>query len=129
MGCTLGDPQENERISLRLDPEDLELIDEFLAESNEFSNRSQLARAAIRAYIELRGQRLPSKRSNEVLVQLPPLVLDTIRSLVEEGVYLSTEDAVVDSTRRELLHTGHVEDLKRDAHAQRRHTLRVMPKD
>ena len=77
----MTDPLEGERITLRLDTEDLKLIDDFIANSNEFSNRSQLTRAAIRAYVEMRagGAEGTSSKPNEIMVQLPPLVLDTIR--------------------------------------------------
>ncbi len=45
------DTLENERITLRLDAETLKMIDEFIESSNEFTNRSQLARAAMRSYV------------------------------------------------------------------------------
>lgn len=111
---------ENERITLRLDAETLKLLDEFIDESNEFTNRSQLARAAVRAYIELRaGGTEGTNRPNEILVQIPPLVLDTIKQLVAEGVYSSVSEAVADSARHEFLHEEHVEGLKKDANQQR----------
>lgn len=117
----MTDPLEGERITLRLDAEDLKLIDDFIETSNEFSNRSQLARAAVRAYIEMRagGTEGTTSKPNEIVVQLPPLVLDTIRQLVAEGVYTSISDAVADCARHEFLHTEHVEGLKKDANAQR----------
>lgn len=123
----LTEGSENERISLRLDADDLCLIDEFIAESNEFSNRSQVARAAIRAYIESRcgsTERAP----NEILVTLPPLVLDTVRHLIEQGVYNSISEAVADCTRHEFLHDGHLEDMKRDANRMRKAAMELMLK-
>jgi len=126
----MSDPEENERITLRLDAEDLTLIDEFIASSNEFSNRSQLARAAIRAYVEARAGGVDGtagKKANEVVVQLPLLVLDTIAHLVAEGVYTSTSEAVSDASRHQFLHAEHVEMLKKDA-TQQRSALKVVPK-
>jgi Arc/MetJ-type ribon-helix-helix transcriptional regulator len=116
----MSDPVENERITIRLDADDLRLIDEFVASSNEFSNRSQLARAAVRAYIELRvgGAEGRNSKPNEMLVQIPPLVLETIKQLVGEGVYSSVSEAVADSARHEFLHKEHVEGLKKDANQQ-----------
>lgn len=115
----MSDPLESERITIRLDADDLKLIDEFIANSNEFSNRSQLARAAVRAYIELRvGGADGNSKPNEMLVQIPPLVLETIRQLVAEGVYSSVSEAVADSARHEFLHKEHVEGLKKDANQQ-----------
>jgi metal-responsive CopG/Arc/MetJ family transcriptional regulator len=126
----MSDPLENERITLRLDAEDLKLIDEFISGSNEFSNRSQLARAAIRAYVEARtgtSEGTTGKKQNEVVVELPPLVLDTIAHMVAEGVYSSLSEAVADCARHQFLHADHVEALKKDA-TQQRSALKVVPK-
>ena len=118
---------ENERITLRLDGETLKQMDEFIDTSNEFTNRSQLARAAVRAYIEMReGGAEGTNKPNEILVQIPPLVLDTIRQLVAEGVYSSVSEAVADCTRHEFLHVEHVEGLKKDAN-QQRSAFKVVP--
>ncbi len=114
----MSDPSESERITLRLDADDLKLIDDFIAGSNEFSNRSQLARAAVRAYIEMRAGGSEGTKPNEIVVQLPPLVLESIKQLVAEGVYNSVSDAVADCTRHEFLHKEHVEGLKREANQQ-----------
>ncbi|OGS43677.1 MAG: hypothetical protein A3K76_04480 [Euryarchaeota archaeon RBG_13_57_23] len=118
---TMSDPLESERITIRLDADDLKLIDEFISNSNEFSNRSQLARTAVRAYIEMRaGAGEGTKgRPNEIVVQMPLLVLDTIRQLVSEGVYSSVSEAIADAARHEFLHEEHVEGLKKDANEQR----------
>jgi len=111
---------ENERITLRLDAETLKMIDEFIESSNEFTNRSQLARAAMRAYVEMRaGGSEGTSTPNEILVQLPALVLDTVKHLVAEGVYTSISEAVADSARHEFLHEEHVQGLKKDANQQR----------
>ena len=117
----MSDPLESERITIRLDADDLKLIDEFISNSNEFSNRSQLARTAVRAYIEMRaGAGEGTKgRPNEIVVQMPLLVLDTIRQLVSEGVYSSVSEAIADAARHEFLHEEHVEGLKKDANEQR----------
>jgi Arc/MetJ-type ribon-helix-helix transcriptional regulator len=118
---------ENERITLRLDTETLKLLDEFISDSNEFTNRSQLARAAVRAYIEMRaGGTESTNRPNEILVQIPPLVLDTIKQLVAEGVYSSVSEAVADSARHEFLHEEHMDGLKKDAN-QQRSAFKVVP--
>ena len=118
---------ENERITLRLDAETLRMIDEFIQSSNEFTNRSQLARAAMRAYVEVRaGGTEGTNKPNEILVQLPPLVLDTVKHLVAEGVYSSVSEAVADSARHEFLNEEHVQGLKKDAN-QQRSAFKVVP--
>jgi len=123
----MTDMLENERITLRLDAETLRMIDEFIESSNEFTNRSQLARAAMRAYVEVRaGGTEGTNRPNEILVQLPPLVLDTVKHLVAEGVYSSVSEAVADSARHEFLNEEHVQGLKKDAN-QQRSAFKVVP--
>jgi Arc/MetJ-type ribon-helix-helix transcriptional regulator len=118
---------ESERITLRLDAETLKMIDEFIVGSNEFTNRSQMARAAMRAYVEMRaGGSEGTSKPNEILVQLPPLVLDTVKHLVDEGVYSSVSEAIADSARHEFLHEEHVQGLKKDAN-QQRSAFKVVP--
>jgi Arc/MetJ-type ribon-helix-helix transcriptional regulator len=123
----MTDMLENERITLRLDAETLKMIDEFIESSNEFTNRSQLARAAMRAYVEMRaGGTESTTKPNEILVQLPPLVLDTVKHLVVEGVYSSVSEAVADSARHEFLNEEHVQGLMKDAN-QQRSAFKVVP--
>ena len=120
---------ENERISLRLGPEELRMLDDFLAESNEFSNRSQLARAAIKSFIEKDGGSTEERAPNEVLVVLPPLVLDTIKHLVEQGIYSDLSEAVADCTRHEFLNKESLEELKKSGNQGRKATMQVVPRD
>lgn len=135
-GCKPGwdaqlsdEANENERISLRLGPEELRLIDEFIAENSEFSNRSQLARAAIRAYIENRCGGTEEKRApNEILVTLPPLILETIKHMIDQGLYSDISEAVADCTRHQFLHEDRLEELKRDGN-QLNKPMQVVPKD
>jgi metal-responsive CopG/Arc/MetJ family transcriptional regulator len=125
----MPDPLENERITLRLDADELRLMDEFIVSSREFSNRSQLARTAISIYIESRagGEEGTIRKANEVVVQLPPLVLDTIAHLVAEGMYSNISEAVADCARHQFIHEEHVESIKKDA-VQQRSALKVVPK-
>lgn len=121
---------ENERITLRLDSDILKLMDEFVAGSREFSNRSQLARAAVSAYLEAKvagaDEGMPRK-PNEVVVELPPLVFDTVAHLVDEGIYSSISEALADCARHQFLHEEHVESVKKDA-IQQRSAMKVVPK-
>lgn len=126
----MNDTHENERISLRLGPEELRLIDDFIAESNEFSNRSQLARAAIKAYIEGGSGGTPEETApNDVLVTLPPLVLETVGHLIEQGVYSSISEAVADCARHEFLHAEQLSELKRDGNQLKKAPMQLVPKD
>jgi Arc/MetJ-type ribon-helix-helix transcriptional regulator len=120
---------ENERISLRLGPEELRMIDDFLAESEEFSNRSQLARAALRAFIDKGSGSSEERAPNEVLVVLPPLVLETIKHLIDQGIYSNMSEAVADSTRHEFLHKESLEELKKVGNQSKKTTMQVVPRD
>ena len=120
---------ENERISLRLGPEELRLIDDFLAESKEFSNRSQLTRAAIKSFIEKGEGSNEVRAPNEVLVVLPPLVLETIKHLVEQGIYSDISEAVADCTRHEFLHKESLEELKKIGNQGKKPAMQVVPRD
>ncbi|MEM4233382.1 MAG: ribbon-helix-helix domain-containing protein, partial [Thermoplasmata archaeon] len=67
-----------------------------------------------------------TSKPNEIVVTLPPLVLDTVRQLVAEGVYSSVSEAVADAARHEFLHEEHIEGLKKDAN-QQRGAFKVVP--
>jgi Arc/MetJ-type ribon-helix-helix transcriptional regulator len=83
---------ENERITLRLEKENLELIDAFLKESTSHANRSQLVRDAVQAYIQTIRE-----GGNAITIRIPRYYLDLIDRLVADGYFLSREHAIVRS--------------------------------
>jgi len=83
---------ENERITLRLEKENLELLDAFLKENTSFGNRSQLVREAVQAYIQTIRE-----GGNVVSIRIPRYYLDLIDRLVADGYFLSREHAIVRS--------------------------------
>ena len=83
---------ENERITLRLEKENLELLDGFLKENSSFGNRSQLVREAVQAYIQTIRE-----GGNTITLRLPRYYLDLIDRLVADGYFLNREHAVVRS--------------------------------
>lgn len=83
---------ENERITLRLEKENLELIDEFLAANPSYKNRSQLCRDAVQSFIESVTQ-----GGNTVQLRVPRRYLDLIDHFVADGYFLSREHAIVRS--------------------------------
>ncbi|HKW43917.1 MAG TPA: ribbon-helix-helix domain-containing protein [Thermoplasmata archaeon] len=83
---------ENERITLRLEKENLELLDAFLKENTSFGNRSQLVREAVQAYIQTIRE-----GGNAVTIRIPRYYLDLIDRLVADGYFLSREHAIVRS--------------------------------
>jgi len=83
---------ENERITLRLEKENLELIDAFLKENTSHGNRSQLVREAVQAYIQTIRD-----GGDRVTIRIPRYYLDLIDRLVADGYILSREHAIVRS--------------------------------
>jgi Arc/MetJ-type ribon-helix-helix transcriptional regulator len=83
---------ENERITLRLEKENLELIDAFLKENTSHGNRSQLVREAVQAYIQAIRD-----GGDRVTIRIPRYYLDLIDRLVADGYILSREHAIVRS--------------------------------
>ena len=83
---------DNGRITLRLEKENLELIDGFLKENKSYDSRSQLVRDAVQSFIQsLRGE------GNTVSIHVPRYYLDLIDRLVADGYFLSREHAIVRS--------------------------------
>ena len=83
---------DNERITLRLEKENLELIDGFLKENKSYDSRSQLVRDAVQSFIQgLRGE------GNSVSIRVPRYYLELIDRLVADGYFLSREHAIVRS--------------------------------
>ncbi|HHT74851.1 MAG: ribbon-helix-helix domain-containing protein [Methanomassiliicoccaceae archaeon] len=100
---------DGERISLRLEPDDLRMLDSFLKDHPEYSNRSHLARLAIRAFIEQNGaskdidMTTQSSKETAVTVEVPALAYMTIKDFIRAGVYNSMEDAVVECLREKFI--------------------------
>jgi Arc/MetJ-type ribon-helix-helix transcriptional regulator len=104
---------EGERISLRLEGEDLELIDDFIDGHPEISNRSQLARIALRAFIERDGgSRVEISGKGEMVIKVPPAVRSIMEGMVEEGYYNSAEDIVLECLRKEFVSRDNLEKVK-----------------
>jgi len=102
---------DGERISLRLEPEDLELLDEFVDKHPEFSNRSHLARLAIRSFIEKDGG-VQVQSSDRVSIKVPGAVHSMIERMVEMGYYNSIETAIEEVLRKEFLPRDKMEEVK-----------------
>jgi Arc/MetJ-type ribon-helix-helix transcriptional regulator len=83
---------ENERITLRLEKENLELIDAFLKENTSHGNRSQLVREAVQSYIQTIRE-----GGNTVSIRIPRYYLELVDRLVADGYFLSREHAIVRS--------------------------------
>ncbi|MCJ2512670.1 MAG: ribbon-helix-helix domain-containing protein, partial [Candidatus Thermoplasmatota archaeon] len=67
----------NERVTLRLEKDNLERMDSFLLKSKEFSNRSQFLRVAVEAFIDS-----TEKTQEEISVKIPAKYLGFIDALI-----------------------------------------------
>jgi len=118
---------DGERITLRLELEDLELLDSFLEKRPEFASRSQLARMAIRAFIE--GAQVSSvseERGNRVTVELPRAALFVVQAMVREGVYNSVGGAIEETVRKEFLKPEYIEEMKKRV-LEARDAVKMLP--
>ena len=120
---------EGERITLRLEPEDLELIDEFVKKRPEFSNRSQLARVAIRSFIEgAENTPAPEDKGNRITIEVPKGILHVMKAMVkEEGFYNSVNDVILEALREKFVSKEHLDDAKKRALEARRETFEILP--
>lgn len=123
---------DGERISLRLEPEDLVLLDEFIEKHPEYSNRSNFARVAIRSFIEqFEGNRTSgiaaSKKSNVITIEVPRFAHETIMTSVRAGIYNSPEEAVVECIRKRYINTEEaIEAIKRERMETLKGTVQVL---
>ena len=88
------DDDDSGRITLRLEKDNLQLIDAFLEAHPDFRNRSQLARDAVQAFIANATQ-----GGNTVTLRIPAKILESIDHLVSSGYFNDRQDAVVEVLR------------------------------
>jgi Arc/MetJ-type ribon-helix-helix transcriptional regulator len=124
---------DGERISLRLEPEDLELLDDFIEKHPEYSNRSNFARVAIRSFIEqFDGDRTTeitksSKKSNVITIEVPRFAHDVIMSSVRAGIFNSPEHAVMDCVSKRYINTEEaIEMMKKEKMEVLKGTVQVI---
>lgn len=124
---------DGERISLRLEADDLELLDAFIVKHPEYSNRSNLARVAIRSFIEniMRDKATENAncgiKENILTVEVPRFAHETIMSLVRAGMYNSPEDALVECIRKEFIDTKEaIETIKKQRLEALKGTVQMM---
>lgn len=79
-----------ERITLRLEKENLEQIDSFLQGNRGYQSRSQLVREAVRTFVQA-----IERRDDTITFRVPRIYLELMDHLVAEGLYLDREHAVL----------------------------------
>jgi len=89
----------NDRITIRLDPKDIESIDAYVRSTDEFSNRSEFLRAASLRYIQETG-RTRWERGGEVTVTLPGALRGLVDYLVMKEEYGTRSEACRDLIRQ-----------------------------
>ena len=84
---------DGERITLRLEQEDLVLIDEYIEKHPEYSSRSHLARIAIRSIIEGDAEAdeavESSPKKNMITVEIPRAIFKVMEDNIRRGEYTS----------------------------------------
>lgn len=103
-------------ISLRMGNEELQEMDAFLQEHPELGGRSLFIRTAIREYIDRDADVPQTKNRNEVAVRLANAELDTIDSLVQDGIYIDRSDAIRQLFREQIVNKEVMIDLARSKH-------------
>ncbi len=112
---------ENERITLRLERENLELVDAFLTEHTSYTSRSQLVREAVQSFIQSIRE-----GGNIVNLRVPRYYLDLIDHLVADGYFLSREHAIVRAVE-EWYSVDRVKEIRGHRQEIDKTTGKVMP--
>jgi Arc/MetJ-type ribon-helix-helix transcriptional regulator len=82
-----------DRITLRLQKENVDAIDSFLKDNEEFRSRSELCRIALDKYIsDKREEREPKGRVVRIMV--PTRFFELMDRLVDDGYYTSVESII-----------------------------------
>lgn len=85
-------------ISLRMGPEEIQSMDQFLEGHPELGGRSLFIRTAVREYIardaDVPAAETPIKKGDGVTVKLSPADIDTLEELTKRGVYNDVGQAV-----------------------------------
>ncbi len=118
---------DGERITMRLESEDLELLDGFLEKHPEYSSRSHLARIAIREFIEgAQGPQVSEEKAAKMTIELPRAALFVIEAMVREGVFTSAGGAIEEAVRKEFLKPEYLEEMKKKV-LEGRETVSFLP--
>ena len=90
-------------ISLRMSNEESQEMDSYLEKHPELGGRSLFIRTAIRAYVDRDADVPQTRNKNEVAVRLANAELDTIDSMVEDGIYIDRSDAIRSMLREKII--------------------------
>ncbi len=103
---------DGERITLRMEPEDIHLMDVFLDDNPEFANRSQLMRIALRNYMR---RDAPAEEGDGLTIRLGDRYMRALSSLKERGFAHSEARMVEQIVERTLAPRETFEDAAKNA--------------
>jgi len=82
-----------ERITLRLQRENVDALEKFLEENEEVKSRSELCRVALDKYIREKSEETKPK-GRDIRMKVPTRYFDLMIKLVDEGYYTSVESII-----------------------------------
>ena len=104
-------------ISLRMGNEELQEMDAYLQDHPELGGRSLFIRTAIREYIDRDADVPQTRNGNEVAVRLANAEIDTIDSMVQDGIYIDRSDAIRQLLREQIVDREMMTELARSKHS------------
>lgn len=108
----LGEKMDGERITLRMESEDVQEMDDYLRFHPEISNRSQLIRVALRNYME---RDAPAERGNTLNITLGERFMATLTKMSNGGMAESEEDLAKGIIERFLMPQDVFQDAAKQA--------------
>lgn len=87
---------EDVKVTLRMGPEDVQIMDDFVEDNPDIGSRSNLIRAAVRAYVsgDAPGIRDIHEDESGLFVRFSEIHLNILSSLKGEGICLNEEEFV-----------------------------------
>ncbi|MDR0791391.1 MAG: ribbon-helix-helix domain-containing protein [Methanomassiliicoccaceae archaeon] len=85
---------EDKKITLRMGPSDVQMMDAYLEEHSEFENVSHLIRTAVKKYIQHGDAKNTSSTGSGLFVRFKPTELETIRTIAEKEDFLDEEEFI-----------------------------------
>ena len=82
----------NARITLRMDAEELDEIDDFLLRTLQFGSRSEFIRHAVMTYIEKSNKGLLSE--DGIKIELDNRFMNITEDLIKSGLFKNIDDAI-----------------------------------
>ena len=103
---------DGERITLRMETEDVHYMDEYLQEHPEVSNRSQLIRIALRNYME---RDAPAGQNDTLSIKVGDRFMKTLTKLCNGGFAETEEEVAMRIIERFLMPKEVFEDAAKEA--------------